>query len=89
MGADRKDESLSQLDLLTTNEAADALRLKPQSLRALRLRGGGPTYVRIGGPRGRAYYAEEDLKSWISNRKFRSTAEESVAKERAEDDSTP
>ena len=89
MGADRKHESLSQLELLTTGEAAHELRLKPQSLRALRLRGGGPTYVRIGGPRGRAYYALEDLRSWVLKRKFRSTAEESAANEHAEEDSTP
>lgn len=65
------------LELLTTAEAADLLRLKKQSLRALRCRGGGPHFIRIGSPMtGRCLYRREDLDRWLTARVRTSTADE-------------
>jgi len=36
-------------DYVTTKEAAEILRLKPQTLRMWRWSGDGPTYIRLGG----------------------------------------
>lgn len=60
--------------LLSTTEAAVVLGWKAQTLRARRLRGGGPPYIRLG--RTRVAYASEDLKEWLQGRRFRSTTEE-------------
>lgn len=66
--------------LLPSDAAAALLGLKPQTLRAWRLRGVGPTYVRVGtGRRGRVFYREEDLVAWLTPRRFGSTAEETAA----------
>lgn len=62
---------------LTSTEAAARLRLKPGTLRLWRMTGRGPTYVRLGGPRGRAIYREEDVEAFLQARRFNSTAEES------------
>ncbi len=62
--------------LLTTRQAAKELGLSPRTLQSWRVRGGGPRYIRIG--RNRVLYDPEDLESWLAERKFRSTAEESA-----------
>jgi DNA-binding transcriptional MerR regulator len=64
--------------LLSTAEAARILGLVPQTLRIWRSRGGGPAYVRYGGPRGRVYYHPEDLNKWLEDRKAENTSEETV-----------
>ena len=63
---------------LTATEAAEALALKPQTLRIWRLKGIGPRYVRYGGPRGRVTYRESDIEAWIAERVHESTSEESA-----------
>lgn len=66
--------------LIRSREAAAILGLQPQTLRAWRLRGAGPAYVRVGGgSRGRVLYRPEDVARWIAQRTFNSTAEEAVA----------
>jgi hypothetical protein len=48
--------------------------LKAQTMRALRLEGRGPRYVRLA--RNRVVYDVADLDAWLADRKFGSTAEE-------------
>ena len=51
--------------LLNTKQAARVLGLSYRQLESLRLRGGGPLYVKL----GRAVrYREEDLADWIEDR---------------------
>ncbi|GAB5457607.1 MAG: hypothetical protein Hens3KO_06370 [Henriciella sp.] len=48
--------------LLSTKEAADLVCLSPRTLETLRVRGGGPEFVRL----GRAIrYRPEALQAWI------------------------
>lgn len=65
---------------VTTSGAAHYLGLRPQTLRAYRLRGDGPPYRRLGKPKtGRVAYAVSDLEAYMSERTFRSTSQETVA----------
>ena len=65
---------------VTTSEAALRLGLKPQTLRAWRLHGTGPTFLRLGNLKtGRVAYGLDDLEAYINARKFRSTSQETVA----------
>jgi DNA-binding transcriptional MerR regulator len=66
------------MQLVTTNEAARILGMKPQTLRLWRLRGTGPRYVRFGGPTGRAAYSVEELEAFVTERMRRSTSEETA-----------
>lgn len=64
---------------LTTNEAAERLRVAPQTLRLWRYQGTGPRYVKPS--RVRCLYAEADLEAFMRERTFSSTAEETVSRE--------
>jgi len=59
--------------LLTTDEAAERLRLKAQTLRAMRSRGSGPAAVYIS--QNRVVYREEDISAFIASRRATSTAD--------------
>lgn len=59
--------------LKNTNEAAEVLTLKPQTMRSLRSRGGGPAFIRLSS--NRVAYRSEDLARWIESRKRTSTAD--------------
>jgi len=68
---------------LTTAQAADFLGLSPKTLRAWRMRGGGPPYTRMsptatGMPSWRSHvrYRRDDLETFVRERRFTSTAEE-------------
>jgi hypothetical protein len=65
--------------LVPRKQAAELLGLKPHTLAVKAMRGDGPPYVRVGGPRGRCFYAVEDLEAWIAARTFTNTAQEVVA----------
>ena len=82
MSSSRSDTTLTGLELLSSDSTAQILNLRPQSLRAMRVRGTGPTYVRIGGPRGRALYRPADIALWQEERRHHSTSEESADKGR-------
>lgn len=72
-----KEETMTKF--LTTKEAADYLKLSPRCLEAYRVRGGGPPYIKLGGPRsGRVRYAIEDLEAWLQGLKRISTTAETV-----------
>ncbi|MFH0901051.1 MAG: helix-turn-helix domain-containing protein [Pseudomonadota bacterium] len=64
---------------LTTKELAQLLRVREQTVRCWRLRGGdsGPPYVRVGnGLKSPVIYRLRDVEEWINARTYRSTAEE-------------
>jgi hypothetical protein len=63
--------------LLSTADAADYLGLKPQTLRAWRVEGGGPPYIRFGAKgRGRVAYKISDLEAWVNRRRWPHTSAE-------------
>jgi len=61
---------------LTTNEAAEVLRLSPRTLERLRLTGGGIPFRKFG---RRVVYARADVFDWAANRRFTSTSEVDAA----------
>ena len=58
--------------VLTTQEAADLLKVKRQTLEAWRLRGGGPAYLKFGKA---VRYRESDLDDFIKKSVRHSTSE--------------
>ena len=67
-------------ELLSTNQAARLLGIRPQTLRKWRLIGKGPRYVRLGAnQQARVSYSLEAVQEWIEAHTFRSTSEESVS----------
>jgi hypothetical protein len=63
---------------MTTNDLAELLELKPQTLRKWRVKGCGPQYVRYGGTRGRVVYRASEVDRWLESRTFSSTSAEIV-----------
>ncbi len=59
-------------ELLKTKEAAELLKLSPRTLENLRLRGGGPRYVKLGGA---VRYRTKDLDEWVTVQARRSTSD--------------
>jgi len=55
---------------LPPREAADLLRLRPQTLRAWRVRGTGPFFIRLG---SRILYRYADVEAWLAERPFSHT----------------
>lgn len=62
--------------LLTTNEAADYLRLKTNTLAIYRMSGHGPKYIRQSARR--ILYRRSDLEDWLNKQSFQSTAAATV-----------
>ena len=62
---------------LTTNEAADRLRLSPRTLERMRVEGSGPRFIKMA---RRVLYRIDDLDAWASSRVFTSTAEAEAAR---------
>lgn len=59
--------------LFTTSEAAEQLRLKPETLETWRCRGGGPVFVKL----GRAIrYRQEDIDTFINAAARRNTGDQ-------------
>ena len=69
---------------LSSASAAHYIGVRPQALRLYRHKGVGPPYARLGGKRGRAVYAVEDLEEWLQARTFTSTTQETVQAESKE-----
>lgn len=67
------------LKLLSTAEAAELLGLQVQTLRAWRMKGKGPSYIRYGGRQGRVFYSQGDVENWLAERTYDSTSHESIA----------
>jgi hypothetical protein len=64
-------EQARTIQLLSTPEAAAVLRVKPQSLRVMRIRGTSPRFVRVG---NRVFYEAAALAEYLDARTFSSTA---------------
>jgi len=60
-------------------EAAARIGVQPHTLATWRMRGCGPRYTRLGGPRGRVLYPVDELERWLAARTFASTSEETIA----------
>jgi predicted DNA-binding transcriptional regulator AlpA len=60
------------MKLLSNDETADLLGLKPATLDNWRWRGVGPSFVRVG---SRVKYAENDVLAWINEQTRRSTSD--------------
>lgn len=77
MGRRRKEGNLVKMDTLqelsTTEEAARFLRLQKQTLEQWRLRGTGPTFLKLG---RRVVYRREALEKFMAERERRSTSDE-------------
>jgi hypothetical protein len=60
-----------KLQLLTTIEAAEYLRLKPHTLENMRWQGTGPFFLKLG---GRVFYRRADLKLWCNQARRQSSS---------------
>ena len=58
--------------VLRTGEAADYVGLKPVTLETLRLKGGGPVYLKLGRS---VRYSVADLDEWVFARRRVSTSQ--------------
>jgi len=69
--------------LLTSTEAAQALGIRPATLRVWRCAGHGPRYVRVGrGRRSPVAYTPESIAQWLEEHSYTSTAAEREAARR-------
>jgi DNA-binding transcriptional MerR regulator len=66
--------------LLTTEQVAAALQVRPQTVRKWRLIGYGPNFFRVG---GRVRYSLADLNDFLARCSARSTAEARAKQEAA------
>jgi predicted DNA-binding transcriptional regulator AlpA len=64
----------SRNPLLDEDEAAEYLGLSPRTLQGLRVKGGGPDYIKIGSRAVR--YRLSDLEEFIEERRQSSTSED-------------
>lgn len=61
--------------LLDTAELARRLEVKPQTIRTWRLRGEGPTFIKLGSALGRCRYSAHVVEEWLKDREHRATSE--------------
>lgn len=57
---------------LTTAEAAELIRHRPQTLRKWRVTGRGPAFIRLA---GRVLYTPADLHAWLAAHRRQSTSD--------------
>ena len=75
----------NESEFFTSEQTARLLGLKPQTMRAWRLRRRGPRYIRLSnGPTGRVLYARGDIERYLKERTFASTSEEHAKKDMQE-----
>ena len=56
---------------IPSTQAALKLGIRPHTLACWRMKGCGPSYVRLGGPHGRVVYAEEEVAAYLASRTSR------------------
>lgn len=67
-------------DLLTNEEAATLLGIKPNTLEIWRTKDKGPEFIKMGETKQSPIrYHIDDIKAWLHSRKFRNTSAYSVA----------
>lgn len=64
---------------VTAKSAASRIGVGLHCLAIWRMKGCGPRYIRLGGPRGRVLYPVDELERWLEARTFASTSEETIA----------
>lgn len=57
---------VTRMQLVTTEAAAAHLAVTPSALKAWRVRGGGPPWIKVG---GRVRYDVADLDSWLKGQR--------------------
>jgi hypothetical protein len=63
------------IDLVSSNEAAAMLGLKPISLRIWRLKGKGPRFYKLhSSKQAPVHYSRAEIQSWLAERAFASTS---------------
>lgn len=62
--------------LMTADQAAEYLGLKPKTLAQYRWGGGGPPFYKVG--RKHIRYDRDDLDAWARSRRYTSTSEASA-----------
>jgi hypothetical protein len=72
MGTDNSAPAGDAEHLLPEIDAATRLHLSPKTMQAWRVQGRGPPFVKLG---RRVFYRSSDLKNFIDENVFRSTAE--------------
>ena len=60
------------MEILTTTEAAEYVRLSKPTMERFRLSGFGARYVKLGGA---VRYCKSDLDTWLANCRVRSTSD--------------
>jgi len=63
---------ISLFTLLTTSAAGDVLGLSPRTLETLRVRGGGPAFIKLGSS---VRYEPQALQDWIDANRAVSTSD--------------
>ena len=63
---------LTDQEFLTTDEVAEIIRLKPQTLAKMRLEGRGPCYIKAG---RLVIYQKSDVLKWIEEQRRTSTSD--------------
>ena len=61
--------------LLRPRQAAEWLGVSTRWLELRRFRGGGPVFIRLGGPYGRVRYSRQDLDAYVSEHRRTSTSD--------------
>ncbi|MEO1282849.1 MAG: helix-turn-helix domain-containing protein [Pseudomonadota bacterium] len=61
---------------LTSNEAAEVLKISTRTLERMRVEGSGPRFMKAGpGRRSRVLYQLADITSWLEAKAYHSTSE--------------
>lgn len=64
------------IKLLSERQSAEYLGVVPKTMQAWRVRGGGPTYLKIG---RLVKYTQHDLDKWLEGRRRESTSDKGRA----------
>jgi predicted DNA-binding transcriptional regulator AlpA len=73
-----KDRELEEFagNYLTTDEAAQVMRLSPHTLENFRVSGFGPAFIKLGrGKRSKVVYDRADIDAWLEGRKCKNTGQ--------------
>jgi len=64
------------MEYMTTEQAADYLKLSPKTLERYRVEGKGPSFHKLGnGKRARVLYKVDDIEIWLKSCRHQSTSQ--------------